>query len=378
MRAGDDKASALVACPQCRHKFRLPEAEAEAADEPPVAATVPRRAPPPVSEREFDAADDSDDSDGADDSDRSESLPRLPTFDVEPHKAVGNAPPLGAILVLVLVFVAGVGIGWLASFIGQWFYLIMLFPIAIGFVVVMAGWAGMYVGKVTSPWFGAVAGLLGGIVAMSSLHYFDYVHSGAKGAGLTIGEYFDRQATAGVQLFGRPGRGGGINLGYVGSFIYWGAEVLVVLFIGCVLGVIIAASPFCADCNRWKDKKELGTCLVAMEGDRAATIELLQKDFAGGRLSRLAGEDDDAILKIAMSAYVCPNCAEGSVDAQLHWFDVDSEGKPARQDLPLISYPPEAIQVFETLFRPERKQDRASKDEDDEPRPRKKKRHRDD
>jgi hypothetical protein len=283
-------------------------------------------------------------------------------------------------LVLFLVFVAGVAIGWLASFIGQWFYLIFVFPLAIGFGVIAAGWLGTRAGKVTSPWFGAVAGMLGGLVAMMAMHYFDYMHSGARGAGLTFGQFIDAQATAGVQLLGRPGRGGGINIGYVGSFIYWGLEFLVVVGMCAALGVIVAASPFCTDCNRWKDKRDLGTRKVAMDGPKAQTIELLQKDFEQGQLSRLEAESDgDDALKIAMTAYVCSGCREADVDAQLHWFDVDSEGKPARQDLPLISYPPEALRVFKTLFRPERDQDQAAANRDaEESRPRRKRRNRDD
>ncbi|MBM4068674.1 MAG: hypothetical protein FJ271_06980 [Planctomycetes bacterium] len=358
LRAGDDKSGVLIACPQCRHKFRLPEAEDTNARAVPRA----RQTPPPVpAAAEYEP-------------------PRLPSFEAEPHQASGNIPALGAMLVLVLVLVAGVASGWLASFIGQWFYLIFVFPIAIGVVVVMAGWLGMHAGKVTSPWFGVVAGMLGGIVAMAAMHYFDYVHSGAREAGLTFGQFIDAQATAGVQLLGRAGRGGGINLGYVGTFIYWGIEILGVLFMCCILGVIIAGTPFCVDCNRWKEKRDLGTRMVLMDGDRARTIELLQKDFAEGQLERFDdGGNDDDTLKIAMTAYVCPGCAASGVDAQLHWFDVDSENKPAKQDLPLISFPPEALPVFESLFRPERKKDGPREEQDEaEQQPRHRKRIRGD
>lgn len=365
LKAGDDKAGLMVACPQCRQRFRLPgrEKPAEA-----ILEAGPDVGPPPLPDVSDVAA--------------LERPPELPTFDAGPHQAAGNIPALGALLVLVLVAIAGVAVGWLASFIGQWFYLILIFPIAIGFAVIAAGWVGMYAGKVTSPWFGAVSGMLGGIVAMTAMHYFDYVHSGARGAGLTFGQFLDAQATAGVQLLGRAGRGGGINIGYVGSFIYWGLEFVVVVGMCAALGVIIAGSPFCTDCKRWKDKVDLGTRMIAMDGPKAQTIELLQKDFEQGELARLQGADDGAeSLEIAMTAYVCSGCRDGDVDAQLHWFDVDSEGKPARQDLPLISFPPEALSVFESLFRAERKKDKSRTAEvQDDPgrRPRGRKRTSDD
>src|SRR5260370_42594766 len=63
-------------------------------------------------------------------------------FETSPYQPDGGWPPSGAFRILSVALVAGLGLGWLASFVGQWFYLILLFPILLGGGVGAAGnWA---------------------------------------------------------------------------------------------------------------------------------------------------------------------------------------------------------------------------------------------
>ena len=52
-------------------------------------------------------------------------------FTPEDYKAEGGFSLLGVPVLLAALCVAAVGLGWLASYIGQWFYLILLFPIGL-------------------------------------------------------------------------------------------------------------------------------------------------------------------------------------------------------------------------------------------------------
>src|SRR5262249_9077485 len=109
----------------------------------------------------------------------SEAPVHVPRFEAEAYRAAGTLTALGIFLTPLLGIAAAVFMGWLASFIGQWFYLILLFPIGITFGVVIGCAGGITWGKVSSPAFAFTAGGLCGLVAMVSMHYFDYLHTGA-------------------------------------------------------------------------------------------------------------------------------------------------------------------------------------------------------
>jgi hypothetical protein len=303
-------------------------------------------------------------------------------FDTVPYQPDGGFSQAGFGMLLALSMVAGVGLGWLASFIGQWFYLILVFPIAIGLVLGFVGVLGIKLGKVRKPLLGGVAGFFGGCVAMVGMQYFDYlrfereelprirdeliremrVHRPARGQPVpeptldevrqAIGvenffDYVDSVAEQGVKLT-RAGRGGGINLGYVGTYIYWAVELLIVAGLAFLIGASAASEPFCQECNLWKESKKLGTFQAPPGQPPTAVAEVLTSG-AVGRLAEFQPAPEGGNL--LLTAAVCPHCrSAGYVDVKLEHITVNSKNETQTNQLAHVTYPGAVLAVFEMLF----------------------------
>jgi hypothetical protein len=50
----------------------------------------------------------------------------------------------------------------------------------------------------------------------------------------------------------------GTNLGYVGSYIYWGVELLILVGVSFAIMLGAASEPFCVQCETWKQERILG------------------------------------------------------------------------------------------------------------------------
>ena len=222
---------------------------------------------------------------------------QAPHFEVTPFRADGGTPMLGVLLTVTLGVIAAGVLGVAASFIGRWFYLILIFPLAVGGGTGLAVALGLTYGKVRSPSVALLAGLLGGIFGMFTMHYCNYrqflntVEQEVPGgiaelekAGFGFTAFMDARATAGVSI----GRGKkGLNIGYVGSIIYWLAEVGIVLWVVGAIAHSSASEPFCTRCNEWKVAQILygslpvspqaGASAVA-EGDAARFIQRSRTD----------------------------------------------------------------------------------------------------
>ena len=286
--------------------------------------------------------------------------PSAPRFDTQPFEADGGFQPMGLIVAFVAAVVAGVAMGWLASLISQWFYLILIFPAVIGGAVGFAGALAVQFGKVRNPWLAGLAGAVGGVTATVAMHYFDYgkfvsILQEKEPAALRVWEqsgrgfvdFVDLSATQGVQI-GRAGRGGGkgLNLGYVGSYIYWGVELLIVA--GIAFAIMIGASrePYCTRCNTWKESRPLGR-LAMPQADALAA-------FASGQLTQLATQsfaDPGGNLQVKVA--VCPSCREASsVDVKLETITKDEKGNDKTSEVAHVTYPGHALQVLEALATP--------------------------
>jgi hypothetical protein len=284
-------------------------------------------------------------------------LPDLPRFEATRFRAGGTAPPGGLLLALTYGLGAAVTAGVAVSFVGQWFYLILLYPIAIGVAVAAAVTAGCRQGKVSAPLAAAVVGGLCGAAAMFTNHYCDYQRLVRELAdspnplvrqaavAITFTDYMDFAAKAGVTITGHGG-GKGSNLGYVGSFIYWGVELLIAVGMAAALAWAGASEPFCTDCRRWKKARPLA--VVSQPGPAAADALL------AGELTRLAAPiaAPDSI-PCALTAAVCPACgADGPVDVKLTHTFKDKKGNNRTRTLAHATYPGAALPVFEALARP--------------------------
>jgi hypothetical protein len=286
-------------------------------------------------------------------------------FEAVPYQPDGGCPFFGTLVVFTAVLLAALGMGLVTSWVSQWFYIILLFPVVVGVGVGFGGAVGVVLGKVRSTLVTALAGLFAGCVAMTAHHYFNYERflqqpraenrapqknagaagpqAPARGQGGPTGflNYLDRRARKGVPVHFRRLH---FNLGYVGSYIYWAVEIVIVA--GFAIGIMwsFASEPFCTVCHTWKAKRPLGTLDMAPE--TAASI------FTAGEIVRLA--DDDFIKgegQIQAAAWVCPTCeAEAPVDVKLDRVTKNAKDEEETKQLVYLTYPGEALPVLESLF----------------------------
>lgn len=280
-------------------------------------------------------------------------------FDCVPYRPDGGCPSAGAALLVGLTIVGGLILGYVASFISQYFYLVLLFPIGIGIGLGMVGAFGISLGKVRNPLAGGIAGFVGGCVAMVGMHYFDYQRDldafvlenpkidktklAAEGDFL---KFVDNRAKNGVRI-GRA-RGGnkdkGLNLGYYGSYAYWTIELLVVAGIAFFMMRGSAAEPFCTRCKNWKREQVLGG--LSWPGFRV--VEILES----GEVSRLLenappGEAETLVVKVAD----CAQCGQdATVNVKLECMTKNSKGELEAKELVHYTYPGEALVVFQSIF----------------------------
>src|SRR5580765_8250689 len=184
-------------------------------------------------------------------------------FEALPYQAEGGFNLPGLILVTALSLIGAILAGILAAWIGQWFYLVIFFPVAIGLVVGFCGSIGAHMGKLRNRFLAIVIGVGCGCVAVAVMHYFEFLlflmdmEKTIPGAGnerfslATLIQFIDQGAIAGVQIAGRPGQKA-MNLGYWGSYIYWIAEAAIVAWMSAFVIASAAAAPFCSECQSWK------------------------------------------------------------------------------------------------------------------------------
>ncbi len=304
-----------------------------------------------------------------------------PAFEVSPYRPEGGFSQMGSLLAIGLSLVGGLVLGFAAWFISQWFYLVLLFPIAIGAALGGLGRVGVRVGKVRSPLMAGLAGFCGGCVAMIGMQYFEYRQflrerdqhvpaqlramvlqmdknaplpqdpdAAAFVEGLRVSsfiDYVDLSARQGVEIKRAKGGGKdkGMNLGYYGSYIYWGVELLIVAGIAFAMTRTAAGEPYCTACNSWKPERAIGTFNHAADHCTRALSE--------GTLTRLteppaAGSPIETLL---LAAAVCPHCqSQAPVDVKLQRVSVNSKGERNVAQLAQVTYPGEALTALETLF----------------------------
>src|SRR3954465_10684243 len=215
------------------------------------------------------------------------SAPPLQNFSTTPYQP-DHGYTTGGLLMLIAAL-AGVGavLGYIAHIISQWIYLIIVFPGLIGLGIGLVGTRMVKSGRIRNPWLGGLAGFGAGIFAMLVMHYTDYeqFRSTMAGAPLALRElaqlpperipqdrpadltpeqwlhlqqllpllriqsfpqFMDWQARMGVTISGTHGSSNSdINLGHIGSYIYWLIEMLIVAFVTFAMVKQATAEPYC-------------------------------------------------------------------------------------------------------------------------------------
>lgn len=319
-------------------------------------------------------------------------VPRL-QFDVEPYKADGGFPMWGAIQLMGVLGTAGIILGVISSFISNYFWLIVLFPLAIGLGLGLAGSLCLKRFKVRSPKVCGLIGFLAGCFAMLAMHYVDYrsavsqIDAGlgvnapivralvnkideakAKGEELpeelqetvaelekephflqllrmdSVWKYIDFKAQQGVELK-RAARGGaGANLGYVGSYIYFGFEAFLVGIVAFFMMLETAGNPYCRECGQWKVKHDWGPV------DQAHRVA--QSISAGGVQPCTSGQELTAPQGV-VSAYACPTCqSEGNIDVKVQQFTFNAKGERSDTQLAFVTFPGTAWEPLQVACNP--------------------------
>jgi hypothetical protein len=146
-------------------------------------------------------------------------------------------------------------------------------------------------------------------------------------------DYLDFQAENGVEI-GRGVGGGGqgnINLGYVGSYIYWLIEAGLVA--GFAFGIMkaSAAEPYCIACSQWKRPYMMGFYANPSE------IHAALKE---GRLEQWTPTElgSEPLAKVTLTN--CPTCLdEAPIDVVVEQVTKNKKGEVATKRLGRLTYP---------------------------------------
>jgi hypothetical protein len=235
--------------------------------------------------------------------------------------------------------------GVVAAIVGQFFYAVFIFPLFIGAAVGGAQkWAIRHT-KIRNPLVCGAAGLVAGVVAVTTMHYVDYINfrQGMNEAAIEIQawrnaiattsdpeerqygkaflaeiesdpeviaanqvnsfpNYLDWSARQGVEISSAYGNSKGLNLGHTGTYIYWGVEALIVAIISAAMPRRRAAAPFCLACDAWRNERELGWI--------RAPAKVVGEVVQSGRLGDLPATVGTSDGQVSVSAYECPFCPE--------------------------------------------------------------------
>jgi hypothetical protein len=277
------------------------------------------------------------------------------TYRADPYQPDGGVPLGGLLLTVVLSFISALLIGAVVSFFHQWFYLVLVFPAAMGAGVGAAGISAIRSGKLRSPLLGGLVGIAAGILVMLTSLYGDYlrvlweVHTQAPELraleqDFSFVEFMDMRADQGVAI-GRVGRGNdkGMNLGYIGSYIYWGVEIALAAGIAFSMMRPPTRKPFCSGCQLWKKSEVLGGLHVGRE-----TIKGIMDE---GDLPQLFKPGLPTGFPVIFTALVCPECADrGTVEINLREVAINAKGEPQHTDLGTWSFAGDALVAWKSGF----------------------------
>jgi hypothetical protein len=319
----------------------------------------------------------------------------LPRYNVTPYRPDGGFAVSGMGMLISALVLLGAALGFVAHWVSQWFYLILLFPVGIGLALGAVGHRMVKTGRVRNPLLGGLAGFLGGVLAMTMMHYFDYdkarkvVESsdpmfvkvakmpaderaeffrmqdiaGEDQEGLeravaaynSFPKYMDLQAREGVQLKKATSSSDkGLNLGYYGSYIYWIIEILIVA--GITFGMVkgATAEPYCRPCDQWKTPDVLGF----FRGDAGSAASAV----AAGDLEALRRSDPTSdVTAVRLTAASCASATnQCAVDVKLEQLTTDSNGNVKANALSHATYPVEALVHLKSMFVPAAPSDQAN------------------
>jgi MFS family permease len=256
---------------------------------------------------------------------------------VAPYTGTPGGSPGGFVVTLVVGLVGAGILGALAGIIHNYFWLVLVFPAILGLAIGGVVGLGAKIGKYRREEGAAAAGLLAGLLGAFLVHYVGYLLAIQEAPWLgQLGflGFLDLRCMAGVGI-------GSIELGYSGTIIYFVIEAVVVVICAAVLALWPVKKPFCAACNAWKEKKQLG--LFKIDGPRA--VEAITTGRPAAMVAPATVDD-----KVTVSLFRCPRCGDaGGIEAEVS--ATRGKGEGAVTMTALMSYPAAASADFEEARR---------------------------
>lgn len=313
------------------------------------------------------------------------SLPELPRFEVSEYRPDGGFSVPGVGMLVSALVLIGAALGFVAHWVSQYIYLILLFPALIGLALGFVGQRMVRTGHVRNPLIGGLAGLLGGVLAMGMMHYFDYEtfkkevealqpeiralaqmtpqqRAQVLREDLTVKQrqelemvlkavkvasffqYMDLEAQRGVELKKTGSSVGGINLGYWGSYTYWIIEVLIVAGITLAMVKEACRQPYCTGCDQWKTLRLLGYF-----GSGPAMVAAAIRSGDLNSIREMTPTSNPTDLRLTAAA--CTSCmGQGDVDLKLESLSTDNKGNVKPTTVAHVRYPAGAFPYLEALF----------------------------
>lgn len=186
---------------------------------------------------------------------------------MKPYKPSNKVPSAGFTRLTVTALIGGLAIGGAASFIGQFFYLIVLFPILMG---TGGGFLQSYAvnrGKVRNPLIAGTFAILMGAIICGTMHGGTYLTGKEKfkqASNFTEEELDnllqDQTGSKGFLGYQKFLAQQGVGISYRSSKFelknewawgYWAIELAIISGITAVMAFAAAKEPFCENSDEW-------------------------------------------------------------------------------------------------------------------------------
>ncbi len=311
-----------------------------------------------------------------------------PAFTASRYKSDGGFTLKGLVTLTILSCLTGAAVGLLAGLISQWFFMVLIFPLGMGLIIGAAGNVGVKAGKVRMPLVCGTAGFLGGCVAVAAMHGCEFYQferelgevppeiralarnydqlqprrqeleqpvqevlaelakDPAARQALAVNGLFsfiDLKAKQGVEISSGRGGGKGMNLGYIGSYVYWGFELLLIAGVAFAMMQGAAAEPFCAGCGSWKISSVAGAFLGPASN--------LKESLEQGDLTSIHSQAGEAGDNLVATVFQCPQCGpEAPIEVRFDKVTINAKGEASTKSLCTATYPGEALEPVTQLF----------------------------
>lgn len=278
---------------------------------------------------------------------------------MKPYQPSLAAPIMGLLILLLAVILGGAAIGALFALLSNLIYIIILFPIGMGWLGGKLVEGAVRAGKIRNPGIAIGAGILIAFVIVAAMWTVEFIQfRNAQTAALLKTNPQAAQAEIDLQIDSQlareTGQGGfagfallkdqkGVavgqlpgsdnaffNLGPTLSWFYWALEVLLIAWIAVMVGRKQAYMPFCETCSRWHGKEHLlGTLGAKRSKEALDLIENAQFLKLGEEL-----QTNPSLPNVGIFLAQCgPGCEEGDAYLAVRSQVRGSSGKAIAKDL---------------------------------------------